>query len=125
VTNVTPIDLAQTIIATLRAHEPARRVSFDLSLFGSIARGDAAEDSDVDLAVKLDPNTSIGLFAFVGLERGLFELVGRKADLLSLPVETRAYALIPRGIFAWPFSAAVGSRIALDRQPNKRASKPN
>ena len=47
---------ADDVIATLRAHEAELRAAgiHRLSLFGSVARGDAGPDSDVDLAAELD-----------------------------------------------------------------------
>jgi uncharacterized protein len=82
-------DFAEHVIATLRAHETElRHVGIrHLSVFGSVARGDAEANSDVDLAVELDPEARIGLFALGALERRLAELVGRKVDLLPEPVE--------------------------------------
>jgi hypothetical protein len=46
-------DLAERVIATLHAHELELRKAGirHLSLFGSIARGDAVADRDVDLVV--------------------------------------------------------------------------
>jgi predicted nucleotidyltransferase len=85
----TASELAEHVIATLRAHEAELRQAGirRLSLFGSVARGDAKADSDVDLAAELDPEAGIGLFALGALERRLAELVGRKVDLLPEPVE--------------------------------------
>ncbi len=82
-------DPAETIIATLRAHEAELRAAGldHLSLFGSVARGDAGDDSDVDLAAGLAPNAHIGLFALTGLERRLRELLHRRVDLIPEPVE--------------------------------------
>ena len=77
------------MIATLRAHEAElRRAGIrHLSLFGSVARGDAEATSDLDLAAELDPEAQIGLFALGALERRLAELVGRRVELLPEPVE--------------------------------------
>ena len=85
----TTTDLAEHVIAILRLHEAELRQAGirRLSLFGSVARGDAEADSDVDLAAELDPEAHIGLFALGALERRLAELVGRKVDLLPEPVE--------------------------------------
>ncbi len=87
--STTTTDMAERVIATLRAHEAElRRAGIrHLSLFGSVARGDAEADSDVDLAAELDPDARIGLFALVALERRLAQLVGRPVDLLPEPVE--------------------------------------
>jgi predicted nucleotidyltransferase len=53
----TTSDLAERTIATLRAHEDElRRAGIrHLSVFGSVARGDAEAASDVDLAAEFDP----------------------------------------------------------------------
>ncbi len=85
----TTTDLAEQVIATLRTHEPElREVGIRrLSLFGSVARGDAEPDSDVDLAAELEPAARIGLVGLVALERRLAGLLGRPVDLLPEPVE--------------------------------------
>ena len=83
-------DLAEHVIATLRAHEGELRQAGirHLSLFGSVARGEAEAGSDIDLAAELDPEGRIGIFALGALERRLTGLVGRKVDLLPEPIET-------------------------------------
>lgn len=80
---------AELVIATLRAHEAELRVAGirRLSVFGSVARGDAGPDSDVDLAAELEPAARIGLVGLAALERRLAGLLGRRVDLLSEPVE--------------------------------------
>ncbi len=50
-------------------------------LFGSYARGEADEESDIDLMVELDDR--VGLFKFVGMQLKLEELLHRKVDLIS------------------------------------------
>jgi len=83
--------LAGTVVATLRAHEPELRAAGirRLSVFGSVARGEAGPDSDVDLAVELDQDAHIDLFRLTGLEQRIAELLGRPVDLLPEPVEKR------------------------------------
>ena len=80
---------AESVIATLRAHEAELRAAGikRLSLFGSVARGEAGPDSDVDLAVELDPAAHVSLFDLVSLDRRVGELLGRRAELLPEPVE--------------------------------------
>ncbi|MDO8704772.1 MAG: nucleotidyltransferase family protein [Sulfuricaulis sp.] len=52
-----------------------------LALFGSTARGEAREDSDVDVLVEFDgPATFDG---YMGLKSYLEELLGRKVDLVT------------------------------------------
>lgn len=81
--------LADQVVMTLRAHEAELRAAgvVRLSLFGSVARGDAGAGSDVDLVAELDPEARIGLFRLVALERRLSELLGCPVDLLPEPVE--------------------------------------
>jgi predicted nucleotidyltransferase len=78
-----------TVIAALRTHAAELRQAGirHVGLFGSIARGEASPDSDIDLVAELDPDTRIGLFRLAGLERRLSELLGRQVDLLPEPIE--------------------------------------
>ncbi len=52
-----------------------------VSLFGSMARGDATEKSDIDLLVKFGKRKS--LLSVVKLERQLAMALGRKVDLIT------------------------------------------
>lgn len=50
-----------------------------LSIFGSVARGEAHPDSDIDLLVEF--GMPVGLFKFVRLKNYLEELLGCRVDL--------------------------------------------
>ena len=50
-----------------------------LGIFGSVARGDYTDASDIDMLVEFDVVPD--LFTFVQLENHLGELLGRKVDL--------------------------------------------
>ena len=52
-----------------------------VSLFGSMARGEATEKSDIDLLVKFGKRKS--LLSVVKLERQLAMALGRKVDLIT------------------------------------------
>jgi uncharacterized protein len=52
-----------------------------LSLFGSMARGEATAQSDVDLLVEFSKRKS--LLTIVSLERQFSTLLGREVDLLT------------------------------------------
>lgn len=52
-----------------------------LSLFGSVARGEAGPGSDVDILVEFDK--PVGLFAFARIRRHLMTLLGRRVDLVT------------------------------------------
>jgi len=72
------------ILGSLRAALPYLKQRWSirsLGVFGSFARGDAAEDSDVDVLVEFEH--PVGLSVFLGLESELYSLVGRRVDLVS------------------------------------------
>jgi uncharacterized protein len=52
-----------------------------LGVFGSMARGEANDQSDIDLLVEFSKRKS--LLALVALERKMSAAVGRKVDLLT------------------------------------------
>jgi len=53
----------------------------EIGIFGSFARGEAKEDSDIDILVEFEK--PIGLFKFLELEEYLSNLIGREVDLVS------------------------------------------
>ena len=71
-----------TIIETLKAREAAlRRLGVrHIALFGSAARGEAIEASDIDILVDLQPDAPFGVFEYVGLTQFI-------ADLFPVPVD--------------------------------------
>jgi uncharacterized protein len=87
--NTSTIDLAELVIATLRAHEVELRQAGirHLWLFGSVARGDAAADSDIDLAAEFDPAAEMDLVRLVALEHRIGETLGHPVEILPEPVE--------------------------------------
>jgi predicted nucleotidyltransferase len=63
--------------AICRLHDIRR-----LSLFGSVLRGTARPDSDVDLLVEFEPGREPGLFKLAAIEAELSALLaGRRVDL--------------------------------------------
>jgi predicted nucleotidyltransferase len=71
------------VIQTLRLHEPELRAAgiVHLRLFGSVARGEASAESDVDLMADIDRSKRLTLFSMAGLENRLSDLLGVKVDL--------------------------------------------
>lgn len=53
-----------------------------LNLFGSFARNEAREDSDVDFFVEF--NRPVGLFDFIAIKLYLEDILGRSVDLGTL-----------------------------------------
>lgn len=80
--NVVP-SLAQAI-QRLRARraELERSGIIHAAVFGSIARGNAHSDSDVDILIETAPGRQIGLFGLAGLKRKVSDLVQR-ADVVE------------------------------------------
>jgi predicted nucleotidyltransferase len=71
-------------IEALRGYLPALRRDFGvrrIALFGSTARDEAREDSDLDLLVEFDVVPTLD--AFVGLKFFLEDHLGRKVDLVT------------------------------------------
>lgn len=52
-----------------------------LAVFGSVARGEAREDSDIDLIVEAPPGTSS--FEFIRFKQLVEQILGREVDLIS------------------------------------------
>ena len=55
----------------------------DLDLFGSYAREEEDEQSDLDILVEFEAGAQVGLFEFARLRRRLCELLGREVDLVT------------------------------------------
>ena len=71
-------------IAKLKQHEAElKRLGVEhLYLFGSTARGEAREDSDVDLFFD-HPEGSLGLFALIDVKEAAARILARKADIMT------------------------------------------
>ena len=52
-----------------------------LAIFGSVARGDFTDQSDVDILVEF--NRAVGLFDFIRLKMFLEEILHRRVDLVT------------------------------------------
>ena len=69
-------ELKTRIIRTLKHHDVTRA-----AIFGSFARGDAEENSDLDLLVEFIGEES--LLGIVGLKLELEDALGRSVDVLT------------------------------------------
>jgi hypothetical protein len=72
------------VIARLKQHEAElRRLGVErLYLFGSTARGEAREDSDVDLFFDYERG-KLGLFELMDVKEETSRILGRKADIMT------------------------------------------
>ena len=66
----------QHILELVRAHKGR-----SVAVFGSAARGQATADSDIDLLVEFEPNSS--LLDLIELEEALQALLGTPVDVIS------------------------------------------
>lgn len=72
------VSIDRALLAETCARHHIRR----LSLFGSMLRGQARPDSDVDLLVEFEPGHEPGLIGLAGIAAELSSLVGgRRVDL--------------------------------------------
>lgn len=68
----------------IREHLPELRDEYlvaRIGVFGSFARGEATESSDVDILVEF--SRRVDLFHFISLQDHLAEILGRKVDLTT------------------------------------------
>lgn len=75
---------SEQLISRLHEHGPALREKFGvrrLRVFGSLARGSAGPDSDVDVLVDFQAPASAK--RFYGLQFSLEDLLGRSVDLVT------------------------------------------
>ena len=72
-------DTLRTILGAVCAERPIAR----MEVFGSVARGEAGKDSDVDFLVEFLPGARAGLFEMGELKEDLEDRLGCRVDLLS------------------------------------------
>lgn len=76
---------APRLQAFCRANHIAR-----LSLFGSVLKGQARRDSDVDLLVEFEPGQAPSLLGMARMESELSDMLGQRVDLRT-PADLSRY----------------------------------
>jgi hypothetical protein len=72
-------------IETLRRSEPTLRARGvrRAAVFGSVARGDARPDSDIDIMVEIDPDAHLTVFEYAELKDYIVSLFDRPVDVVN------------------------------------------
>jgi len=74
------------IIEKLREIKPFLAQEYNITeigIFGSYARGEQTETSDIDILVEYDRSKKMSLFKFIGLEDFLKSVFNKKVDLVT------------------------------------------
>lgn len=73
------------VIATLQAHRAdlERMGVIHAALFGSVARGEAGPDSDIDIAVDMDDEVVRTIYDYVGVRQSIAEFFDRPVDVVN------------------------------------------
>ena len=76
---------AHNVLKILKEHEvELRRLGVrHAAVFGSVARGEARPDSDIDVLVALDPARPIGVFEYARLKLHISESFGGAGDVVN------------------------------------------
>jgi predicted nucleotidyltransferase len=74
-----------SVLDTLRAHESElRRLGVShAAVFGSVARGEARADSDIDVLVELDGERALGIFQYARLKLTISEILDGAGDVVN------------------------------------------
>ena len=77
--------ILDSVLDALRAHEAELR-RFGVShaaVFGSVARGEARPDSDIDVLVELDPEHPMGIFEYARLKLYINTILNGGGDVVN------------------------------------------
>lgn len=73
------------VLQTLRTHQNELRllVVSHAAVFGSVARGEASANSDIDVLVELDEDRSMGIFEYARLKLYINQLLDGAGDVVN------------------------------------------
>lgn len=75
------------VLRVLRDLAPALAADFGvahISVFGSVSRGEAVAESDVDVLVEFEPDRPYGYFLLFRLQKRLQEALGAAVDVVTI-----------------------------------------
>lgn len=81
--------MKEDVLAALTALRPElqRRGVTGAGLFGSVARDEQRPESDIDIFVDIDPESTMGLFEYVGIQHLISDHLGprfrRSVDVIA------------------------------------------
>jgi predicted nucleotidyltransferase len=73
------------VLSALQTHESELRAYGvrHAAVFGSVARAEARDDSDIDVLVDLDPGRPMGIFEYARLKLYIEEILGGGSDIVN------------------------------------------
>ncbi len=73
------------VLNTLKAHESALKSKgvIHAAVFGSTARGEEGNNSDVDILIDLDKSRTITVFDYASIKDSIAELLNGRADVVT------------------------------------------
>ncbi|MDJ0659426.1 MAG: nucleotidyltransferase domain-containing protein [Crocosphaera sp.] len=81
------------VLAKLRLHQEAlqQRGVLHAAVFGSVARGEAKEGSDIDILIDINPEIPMDIYAYTNVKQYI-------ADLFPIQTDVINYAALKPGI---------------------------
>lgn len=75
----------EDVLSILREHEGELRARGvrRAALFGSVARGDNEDDSDIDIMIEIEPSAQVGVFEYAEIKQFIAGLFDGPVDVVT------------------------------------------